>query len=156
MARSRLHRGAAIRRTQFNRPDKDEAPEAIAYPGAAAAHHLHIGIVVGHAGSGRADRQPRVQAHSGRPKIDARVPTLPPHDLATNRPVSEQVSKRSVGNIAVRGPEKWKHYASSRSATREHKHAANSSTATSTARHHGATDYLAHDISDGHPLDLED
>jgi hypothetical protein len=150
MARRHLmHRAAGIRRSQFNHPEKDH--EVSAHPGASISHHLTLGIVVGHAAGGRADKSPRVQVHHGRAHEDGAVAKLPDHNMHGNRPASEHVSKHSVGNIASRkyGKDRWSHYASSRSVTREHRHASNSSTSTSTARHHGATDHLVTDLSDG-------
>jgi hypothetical protein len=150
-----MHRSAAAKRGQSNYHAHNHEPPELD-PGAVVSHHVIVGIVAGHRGAGRLDRTAREQAHRGRAKIDAGVPTLPPHDLTTNRPVSEANSKRGAGNVAVRGRDKWERYASSRSATREHRHAANSSTATSTARHHGATGCLVTDHSDCKPLSLEE
>jgi hypothetical protein len=116
---------------------------------------LHIGIIVGQRPGSRADHAPRrrEQAQSGHTHEDSSIPRLPWPSTHGNRPASEHLSKHSVGNIASSpdGKERWAHYASSRSVTREHRHASNSSTSTSTARHHGATDHLAGDLSDGKP-----
>jgi len=150
-----MHRSAAAKRGQSNYHAHNHEPPELD-PGAVVSHHVIVGIVAGHGGAGRLDRTPREQAHRGRAKVDAGVPTLPPHDLTTNRPITEALSKKSAGNVAVRGRDKWEHYASSRSATREHRHAANSSTSTSTARHSRSSEHLLTDHSDCKPLSFED
>ena len=94
---------------------------------AAVAHHvLHVGLVVGRASAGRADRPPRVQAHRGRSHEDAAVPRLEAHDISGNRPWSEALSCRSHGNIASRkgGREEWSQYAHQGSHTRYKQNAA--------------------------------
>jgi hypothetical protein len=128
MARYRLHRSAAAKRGQFNRPDTDDVRDADthAHPGAAGAHHLMLGLVVGHASGGRLDRRPREQAHRGRTYEDSAVAKLEPHDLDGNRRPTEERSRASVGNIASRkgGREEWSQYAHERSDTRDKQNAA--------------------------------
>jgi len=163
--RHKLHRrqGAQANRSVYSGAGSHAAAEAKGTDHAGGAtvahHHVVVGLVVGNSGAGRADRAPRVQGHRGRTHQDSSLAKLPDHDLNGNRPASELLSRKSHGNIASgpRGKDRWEYYASSRSVTREHRHASNSSTSTSKARHHGATDHLVDDISGGKPCnDISD
>jgi hypothetical protein len=69
----------------------------------------------------------RDQHTSGRGYGDATVPHLPDHDHSNNHPVSDQVSKRSIGNIEGKAAHKehWERRASRHSDHRDHENPAN-------------------------------
>ena len=110
--RFRMHQRAAKRaHRQFYAGARSHEAEEVTHPEdtGAPARHVMLGVVIGHHGGARADKAPRVQAHTGRGKEDAAVPKLTPHDLDGNRPISEALSSKSHGNVATR-PGGLKHW----------------------------------------------